>query len=482
MSSLNITADQFRTTRQQVQGRFIKIELLNYQYQTVDSLEGVCVGGNLNIQADSDIRRTGNVDLVVKKSTFNIQPGGQIWLDKYLKIFTGIRSIRTGEITWTKCGTYIIDAPKFHYDLVSNTLSISLLDLMAKMTGARNGYLRGFPVSFPAGTDIREAMVGMIKLAGFTKYIITTPPGDGKVPFDLEFGQGATVYSVLKGLADLYPGYEIFFDLDGTFIYQKIPSGENDPVLVDDTTWNDVVLSEDVNVDFQGVKNSIEVFGHSHDPARFSTKTTVAGNEIHLSIADVYHYFDDLIYGFTLTDNPGYSGMNLEINELGPLPIYEEDGKTPAKIPSEQGEVYYCVQYKVQRNEQGDIVEHHWLWLGHLQPYGMAEDTNPDSPFYVNGPVGRISLPLFGGVYDNIYTDELAKERAEYELYLHANMNDTVTLSCVPVYWLDVNIKVAYTSKRTEKKEFYIVKAINSGFAPGDAMSVTLMKFYPNIT
>ena len=477
--SLNITRDQFRTAKQQVQSRFIKIELLNYQFQILDSLEGKATGGNISIQAESDIRRTGNVDLVVGKSTFDIEAGGQFWLDKYLRLWVGTANVRTGQVAWTNCGLYIIDAPKYHYDLASSTLSLGLLDLMAKMTGARNGYLKGVPTTIKAGTDIREVIIALVKTAGFTKYLVDNAPGDGKVPVDLEFDQGATIYSVIKGVADLYPGYEIFFDVDGTFIYRKIPDGENDAVVADDTLWDDVVISEDISPDLSGVKNSIEVFGRSHNPARFSAETTITGKDIHLSIVDVYHYFDDLVYGFTLTDNPGYTYMTLEINELGKLPIYEADGKTPAKIPSEPGEVYYCVQYKAQRDAKGDIVEHHWYWLGHVQAYGKAEDTNPDSPFYINGPTGVIHLPLYGGEYDNILTDELAQQRAEYELYLHASLNDSITLNCVPVYWLDVNLKVRLTTKKDKKEQEYIIKNINSGFSSTDTMSITLMKFYP---
>lgn len=469
MPNLNITNEQFKVARQSIQNRYIRIELLNQQFQTIDLVEGKCIGGNINIDANSDIRRTGNISLVVNDSTFQIMPGGKIWLDKFLKIWVGTQNLLNNEISWTNCGVYIIDAPNYHYDIASNTLTLSLLDLMAKMTGIRNGYLKGVPVSFKAGESIRNAIIDTLRLGGFNNYIVDTPPSPSVIPFNIDFSQGSTIYDLLKALVNIYPNYEMFFDINGTFIYQKIPTGDNDPILVDDSLWNSINASEEIVVDFQNVKNSIEVYGRVHDPARFSTETTIIGNIIHLKINDVYHYFEDLIYGFTLTDNVGYTNLNLQINELPDLPILLEDGKTPAIINAEKGEVYYCVQYKGT----------YWKWLGHLQAYGFIEDTNPESPFYVEGEVGRIRLPLFGDVYDNIYSDELAQSRAEYELYLHSNMNDTINLNCVPVYWLDVNILVEYTTLQMKKKEKYLIKSINVGLAPTDTMTVSLMKFYP---
>lgn len=82
MAGFNITSTQFQTALQNIQSRYIKLELLNYQFQTVDSLEGVCTSGSITIDANSDIRRTGSIVLVITGSSFNVEPGGQIWLTK----------------------------------------------------------------------------------------------------------------------------------------------------------------------------------------------------------------------------------------------------------------------------------------------------------------------------------------------------------------------------------------------------------------
>lgn len=469
MPTLNITSDEFNIVSQSIQSRYIRLELLNYQFQTVDSIEGVATSGNISIDANSDIRRTASISLVVTDSSFEVQPGGKIFLDRFIRIYVGTQSLITQEIVWTNCGLYIIDAPSYQYDASTNTLSLSLLDLMAKLTGVRDGYLPGIPHMIAAGENIREAVIGTLALGDFTKYIVEEAPSPGTVPNDLEFGQGATVYDLLAGLRDIYPNYEIYFDVQGTFYYKPIPTGEDDPILIDNTLWKQIVISENTDVDFQNVKNSIEVYGRTHDPAHFSTATTVSGNTILLSIADVTEYTDDMIYGFTLTDNPGYTNMSLRINALTTYPIRMSDGTTPAEIVAEDGEIYFCVQFK------GTYFE----WLGHLQAYGFAEDENPDSPFYVEGTVGRIHTVYFDGDYANCLSDSLCEQRALFELWQHTNLNDTITLTCVPIPWLDVNIKVQYTSQRSGETHEYIIKSISFGLAAGDNMSITMSRFYP---
>lgn len=470
MPSLNITNDQFRSVMQSIQNRYIRIELLNYQYQTVDSLEGNAIDGTITIDANSDIRRTATVTLVVNNSTFQVEAGSKIWLDKYIRLYVGIENLMSSEISWTNCGIYIVDAPTYDYDIVTNTLNLTLLDLMAKLTGARNGYLKGIPVVLSAGENIRQAIIDTLALGGFTKYVVEEAPSPSTIPNDLEFSQGTTVYDLLSGLRDIYPNYEMFFDVNGTFFYKPIPTGSGDPVLIDDTLWKNIVISEQNSVDFQNVKNAIEIYGRTHSPEHFSTETSITGSVINLSIADVTSYSQDLIYGFTLTNNAGYNNMSLRINNLATLPIKLDGGVTPAEIVAETGEVYYCVQYKGT----------YWNWLGHLQAYGYAEDDNPNSPYYINGTVGKILLPLFDGAYSNCISDNLAQQRAEYELWLRTNMNNSVIISCIPVPWLDVNILVNYTMQNENTAKQYLIKNISFGLSVDSSMTIEMIRFYPS--
>ena len=168
MAGFNVTIDQFNTSMQNIQSRYIRLELLNYQFQTVDTLEGVATGGSISIDANSDIRRTGSITFVVKDSGYEVQEGGRIFLDRYIRVWVGTYGLRAGEIVWTNCGIFIIDAPSYRYNQSTNTMSLNLLDLMAKLTGVRNGYLPGVPVVLSAGENIRQAIIDTVALGAFS--------------------------------------------------------------------------------------------------------------------------------------------------------------------------------------------------------------------------------------------------------------------------------------------------------------------------
>ena len=492
---MNITEAQYRTSLQRIQNRYIKFDLLNFNYQTVDSLEGIGISGDITIDANSDMRRSGNVSLVVTNSTFTPEPGGKIWLDKYIKVWVGIEDNLTSDIEWTNCGLYIIDEPTYNYDSVTNTLSLSLLDLMAKLTGVRNGYLKGLPVVLSAGEDIRQAIISTLALGGFTKYIVQSPPSPGTIPNDLEFGQGSTMYDLLAGLRDIYPNYEIFFNTDGVFVYQPIPTGENENIIADDSVWEVVTLSETYSTDFQNVKNSIEVYGRTHDPAYFGSyanlgdPTPIGTMNLDITISidtNPSTFGDGIILGFVLP------GSATNYNENSPSTPHEvwvtlstntgsiegslvnDNGGAALMVATSETTKYLCIQLQKTSTSTS------FYYLGHLQAYGFAEDTNPDSPFYVNGTVGTIRLPLFDGEYANCLTDDFAQQRAEYELWLHTNMNNSITLSTVPVFWLDVNSLVEYTSQSGGTTEQYLIKSISFGLGESDTQTINMIRFYPD--
>ena len=199
----------------------------------------------------------------------------KIWLNKYVKVFTGLEDIVTSEISWICHGVFLIDAPTHQYDAITNTLSFSGVDLMSKFTGARNGNLEGIPYIIESGADIRGVMISLLELAGFKKYIIEENQNTLLTPREIRIDIGGTVFDVLRELRDIEPGHEMFFDVEGVFIYQKIPTDEQTPILIDDNIFNEVVISESVNINFEDVKNVIEVVGKSHTPDRFVTQDNV---------------------------------------------------------------------------------------------------------------------------------------------------------------------------------------------------------------
>lgn len=473
---INVGQDDYSILSQQIITKYIKLEILNFQYNVVDEISGNLTAMSVNIDSESDLRRSCNLTFVVTDASFDVKAGNKIWLDKFCRPWVGYENIYTGKIQWYNQGIYLINAPSWRYNATTHELSLAGLDLASKLTGLRNGELEGIPTKIPAGSSVREAMIAAIELAGFTKYTISEcKDTDGNiiaVPNDIEIAQGGTVWNIVTQLRDILPRYETFFDTDGVFIYQPIPTGSGDPVIIDDTIWPNLLIDESINNDFESVKNYIEVYGRTLDPTYFSNNTTYSGSTLSLTVADYPTALtNNTIVGFTTPSTGDISatgGINLKMNSLTASVLYEYGTNNPVKALD--NETYYVVYYN-----QG------WYLMGHQQPVGIAYDDNPDSPFYVNGSIGRIRHVLYGGEYENITSDKLALERAKYELWKRTRLQDSITLTSIPNPWLDVNVLISHAirGKSQENAAQYIIKSISTDYGIEGTQSINAITYYP---
>lgn len=362
-----------------VRNQRIKVDLLNFNFQTINSLEGKVTDGSISIDATSDIRRTCNITLVVEKSENMIAPGGQVWLDKFIKVYVGTDNPRNGnETVWNNMGLFLINNPESVYNATTNTITFEGLDLMAKLTGRRNGQLPAVTTVVPAESKVADVVKQTItQLGGFDKYIIQD--AGYEIPYDIKKDMGSTIYDLLVEIRDLYSDWEMFFDVDGVFHWQQIPNGINEPVVLDFNQLKQrVIISETIDVDFENVKNHIIVYGR-------------------------------------LLDN---------------------------------GE----------------------------QVMATSTDTISSSPYNVDS-IGQINYIVDD---EKIYNNDLAQQRADYELFLHARMNDSITLEIVPLYWLnDVNVKIAHTNKNVGIEGEYLIKTLEIPLGVGNNMTITAIKVYP---
>lgn len=473
---INVGQDDYNILSQQIITKYIKLEILNFQYNVVDEISGNLTAMSVNIDSESDLRRSCNLTFVVTDASFDVKAGNRIWLDKFCRPWVGYENIYTGKIQWYNQGIYLINAPSWRYNATTHELSLAGLDLASKLTGLRNGELEGIPTKIPAGSSVREAMIAAIELAGFTKYTISECKDvDGNiiaVPNDIEIAQGGTVWNIVTQLRDILPRYETFFDVDGVFIYQPIPTGSGDPVIIDDTIWPNLLIDESINNDFESVKNYIEVYGRTIDPSYFSTNTTYSGSTLSLTVADYPTALtDNTIVGFTTPSTGDISatgGISLKMNSLTASVLYEYGTNNP--VTALDNETYYVAYYN-----QG------WYLMGHQQPVGIAYDDNPDSPFYVNGSIGRIRHVLYGGEYENITSDRLALERAKYELWKSTRLQDSITLTSIPNPWLDVNVLISHAirGKSQENAAQYIIKSISTDYGIEGTQSINAITYYP---
>ena len=446
----------------------MKLNILNFDMNVVDEISGNLVSCDVSVNADSDLRRSCSVSLIVVDATLEVMESGRIWIDKFIQPLVGYENIYTGEIQWYNQGIYLINAPSYSYDATNNMLSFSGLDLMSKLTGLRNGALPGVPTVVPQGSSVREAIIAAIKLAGFNKYVVdecTNVDGNVQsVPYDIQVDQGGYIFDIIKQLRDILPNYQVYFDVDGVFHYDQIPSGDNDPVLIDDNLWDNVLVAESVSTDFEKVKNYIEVYGKSHAITNYSSNTTVSGTQIRLSLSGYTETAGNMI-GFTLPNNI-VGNITIKVNSLTARNLVDANG---AFITSLNKDVYYVAVLRANNTYE---------FLGHQQAQAIVQDDNPDSPFYVNGTTGIIREVLYGGDYDNIMSDDLALQRAKLELYWKCRLNDGISLSCIPIPWIDVNILVSHAPKNSSKQKKYMVKSFNASYGDNTTMTINAISYY----
>ena len=254
-----------------------------------------------------------------------------------------------GNTVWWNMGIFLVNSPTSTFDVSTHTLSFEGLDLMAKLSDKRGGQLPAVTTVIPAGSKVAEVIQKTItQLGGFDKYIIEDE------------------------------GLEMFFDVDGVFHWQKIPSGKDAPVVLDfDQMDRQVIISEDIVLDFENVKNNVIVYGR-------------------------------------LLDN------------------------------------------------------------GH-QVFAYASDTLSNSPFRISA-IGQINYIVND---ERIYSDDLAGQRARYELYLHARMNDSINMEIVPIFWLnDVNIKIKDTRLELGIDGEYLIKSLTIPLGVGGTMNINAIKLY----
>ena len=466
--SLNIQQQDYNIMSQPYINKYMKLNILNFDMNVVDEISGNLVSCDVSVNADSDLRRSCSVSLIVVDSSFDVGSGNRIWLDKFIQPFVGYENIYTGEIQWYNQGIYLINAPSYSYDATNNTLSFSGLDLMSKLTGLRNGALPGVPTVVPQGSSVREAIIAAIKLAGFNKYVVdecTNVDGNVQsVPYDIQVDQGGYIFDIIKQLRDILPNYQVYFDVDGVFHYDQIPSGDNDPVLIDDNLWDNVLVAESVSTDFEKVKNYIEVYGKSHAIANYSSNTTVSGTQIRLTLSGYTETAGNMI-GFTLPNNI-VGNIKIKVNSLTARNLVDSNG---VFITSLDKDVYYVAVLRANNTYE---------FLGHQQAQAIVQDDNPDSPFYVNGTTGIIREVLYGGDYDNIMSDDLALQRAKLELYWKCRLNDGISLSCIPIPWIDVNILVSHAPKNSTKQKKYMVKSFNASYGDNTTMTINAISYY----
>ncbi len=525
----------------------LRIEVLNESQQIAGVIQGA-VSGTLSISADSDVRRTAS--LVVQPTmaeNIKLSEDSFLWLNKDIRIHIGLYNSKTKRYKYYRLGSYVYTDTSSTYDKTTNQLTINCADWMKKLDGTKNGQLGALKIKFPAYEEneetgevikrntIRNAIIETVDtLGGIKRYRIDhvgefyampennadylsyrkNNPTWNAIPADQEFSCGCSVLSILTAFRDLYPNYEMFFDMhDDCFVCQMVPSCYDDDLLLDNAFLQKVLISENTSVDMTQVRNICEVWGQTIDADFYSEDCKYTSN---VYTATVKEYDDDYYTGDIIAlkmPKTNLAEAKLNINGLGEIGIYTEGSETQIEAGRLKANSVYAFKIKKRRENGADVVRAYLLgqWQVHalnvltngkisketvtfpngkrFKKYSLDYFKNRynceqvelttviNSPFTVQ-KIGEILDVKTGNEYENITSDDLARERARWENWKNCRLTDNITITTALLPFLDVNKKVSYRPSNSDKERQYIIRSINHDFT-NYKTTITMYRFYP---
>lgn len=510
----------------------VRILVLDYELTITDEISGVAENISFSNDSTSDVRRTASLTITLDSgytsagvlNEIYFSAGNGYWFDKYLNIAVGIKNEATdGEVEYVTQGTYLINEPSISYDATTNALSFQAVDLMSKLTGMRNGNLQGLQYQIPADSEIVDVIRDTLIEHGFYNHILNIPE-QATTPFEIKIDAGGTAYDLLSQLRDVNPNWEMFFDVDGTFIFQKIPSSEiingvpeySPTTIADDEMWDKLLISYDLSTSFEDVKNYIEVYGKMIEADDVATEVINDGaGAVTIKMAKAKYndeYSNDVLF---VLGNSASERSELDV-PIHTITFIDANNYT-SSVTCEPNIWYNNMSYIIR------IGMNKAEYLGYQQPSAIAWENNIDSPFYVGDVVltdanfvtnnaqfivtpsganiaaasdtdryqtptdkiidGRpfsnmVRIVCAGDEYDNIYSNQLAIDRAYYELYQRCRIHDQINITCVPIYTLDVNKVISITLPNENIPSYWIIKSINTDFDVNGTQTINAMKYY----
>lgn len=488
---------------------YVKIVLLNDKFQQVYEMKHEFISGSLSTNIDSDIRNTFSMTLGVHNKLVGIEEDKLLWINRFVKVYIGMSvPYWGGDIQWYDKGIFVMT--DYSYNVQSGTLSINCSDLVCFLNGDVGGSLEGLETIIYEVEQftIREAIINTLTgLSPFQKYYVVDMPK--LIPYDLEFGATDTVWTILTKLRDLYPGYEMFFDTDGTFICKQVATTDNDPSVLGNDILQKLYLSETDNGTLKDIRNVSKVWGKCLDTDYFTESCTydadantytahftgIALNEDDNSLPTSTK-FAIKIPAVDAADNAKLTIYNKASDDAEDTLVgtFDITNSLEEKISKNsflkntsyvfryrRKSMYLLGQYQIfavnkLRNTEPSEEE----IAADIEKHGTTDITYtiiPDSPFAIER-IGERMKAFQGGEYDDIEAIDDCITRAEYETWLAAKVVYTVSLEMVFIPWLQGNEKIRFQLAATDEIKDWIVQSISSEH-PSGVMTLTLTEFSP---
>jgi hypothetical protein len=295
----------------------VRLELLDDNYNIVDTLEGEVSEGNVVLtnnrstssasgtsSTDSDndnsnfARISGSLTMVLKKTLTT----DYFKLD--LKHLVRVVMIITDNISSISAeypiGICLLNSPTINRKASdSSNLQITLNDLMSLYNGDLGGGLEN-TVKIESSSNSSASFTQTLQnvatdsdLMNLSSNKIKIESNDFQILSDVTCEMGNNITDLLKALMDLYMGYELFFDKDGVLTYQKIKKYSTDSPIQEFIN-SPMIVSYTPKEDFTNVRNKIVVWGSTQEssddestPIQYSASSELTDSTHPLSTTNI---------------------------------------------------------------------------------------------------------------------------------------------------------------------------------------------------
>ena len=130
-----------------IRDQFIKIIILNWAEQPIEEIQGRATGGSINLNGNSSIRRTANINILIDSDNADItNVKNSLSISKKVKLEIGLKNYSNQyteyPIVWYPLGVYVISNVQISHSTGANVVAtLQLKDKMCLLNGECGGTL-----------------------------------------------------------------------------------------------------------------------------------------------------------------------------------------------------------------------------------------------------------------------------------------------------------------------------------------------------
>ncbi len=420
--------------------QFIKITVLTFDEKPIQSIQGKVIGGSLNLDGNSSIRRTCNLNMIATEKENDLtNVNNLLSINKKVELEVGftnrLNKYVNYPIIWFPLGVYVIINPSISHNNQGVNISLQLKDKMCLLNGECGG-------TIPASTTFHEYET--IDENG--DYIILNP----------------TIYQIIQEAVNHFGGEQlskiIISDIDTRIKKVMKWVGSSPLYIIKDVIEGTTQYTPTTNASDIGGRE-YEMYEYGSDIGYIYTDFIYPGEligdagstvcEILDKIKDTlgnYEYFYDIDGNFVFQEIKNYlntSQAKIEIDKMN---------KENYLIDTSKGKSVYSFDDSVLITSYSNTPQFNMIKNDFIV-WGIKEDINGNT-FPIRYHLAIDTKPKVGNAYDVFFytddTDNLVKAKCPIK---YPTRNDFPKVGMIGVFYMAVDTELVYEWD-TEIKEY----------------------------